>query len=85
MRDVLLFGAFWENRKSEAFNRFACSYDLLNWTDWEGEDLIRSSEPYDAKYAHKPFVIKWKGVVYHFYCAVDKKDTGELQSLLQRI
>lgn len=72
---MFYFGAFWENRKSEAFNRFACSYDLVNWTDWQGEDLIRSSDTYDAKYAHKPFVIKWKGVVYHFYCAVDKKDT----------
>lgn len=72
---LFYFGAFWEGRKNETFNRFACSYDLVNWTDWNGEDLIRSSEPYDAKYAHKPFVVKWKGVVYHFYCAVDKKDT----------
>jgi predicted GH43/DUF377 family glycosyl hydrolase len=71
---MFYFGAFWEKRK-DAFNRFACSYDLVNWTDWNGEDLIKSSEPYDAKYAHKPFVVKWKGVVYHFYCAVDKKDT----------
>jgi predicted GH43/DUF377 family glycosyl hydrolase len=72
---MFYFGAFWENRKNETFNRFACSYDLVNWTDWNGDDLIKSSEPYDAKYAHKPFVVKWKGTVYHFYCAVDKKDT----------
>nr|WP_294908202.1 glycosylase [uncultured Lacibacter sp.] len=71
---MFYFGAFWETRKNETFNRFACSYDLVNWTDWKGEDLIKSSEPYDAKYAHKSFVVKWKGVVYHFYCAVDKKD-----------
>jgi hypothetical protein len=71
---MFYFGAFWEGRKNETFNRFACSYDLVHWTDWNGEDLIKSSEPYDAKYAHKPFVVKWKGVVYHFYCAVDKKD-----------
>jgi len=71
---MFYFGAFWEGRKNEAFNRFACSYDLVNWTDWNGDDLIKSSEPYDAKYAHKSFVVKWKGVVYHFYCAVDKKD-----------
>jgi hypothetical protein len=70
---MFYFGAFWEGRK-DAFNRFACSYDLVNWTDWKGEDLIHSSEPYDAKYAHKSFVIKWNGVVYHFYNAVDKKD-----------
>ncbi len=70
---MFYFGAFWQGRK-DAFNRFACSYDLVNWTDWKGEDLIKSSEPYDEKFAHKSFVIKWKGVVYHFYCAVDKKD-----------
>lgn len=71
---MFYFGAFWETRKNETFNRFACSYDLVNWTDWKGDDLIKSSEPYDAKYAHKSFVVKWKGVVYHFYCAVDNKD-----------
>ena len=70
---MFYFGAFWEGRK-DAFNRFACSYDLVNWTDWNGEDLIKSSEVYDAKFAHKSFVIKYKGVVYHFYCAVDNKD-----------
>lgn len=71
---MFYFGAFWEGRKNETFNRFACSYDLVNWTDWNGEDLIKPSETYDAKYAHKPFIVKWKGLVYHFYCAVDKKD-----------
>ncbi|MBS1512895.1 MAG: glycosylase [Bacteroidetes bacterium] len=71
---MFYFGAFWEGRKNETFNRFACSYDLVHWTDWSGDDLIKSSEPYDAKYAHKSFVIKYKGVVYHFYCAVDAKD-----------
>ncbi|MET0463813.1 MAG: glycosylase [Chitinophagaceae bacterium] len=70
---MFYFGAFWEGRK-DAFNRFACSYDLVNWTDWNGDDLIRSSEPYDEKFAHKSFVVKHKGVVYHFYCAVNNKD-----------
>lgn len=70
---MFYFGAFWEGRK-DAFNRFACSYDLVNWTDWNGDDLINSTEEYDALYAHKSYVVKWKGVVYHFYCAVDKKD-----------
>jgi predicted GH43/DUF377 family glycosyl hydrolase len=70
---MFYFGAFWEGRK-DAFNRFACSYDLVNWTDWTGDDLIKSSEPYDEKFAHKSFVVKYKGVVYHFYCAVNNKD-----------
>ncbi|WP_114782939.1 glycoside hydrolase family protein [Botryobacter ruber] len=70
---MFYFGAFWEDRKG-AFNRFACSYDLINWTDWNGENLIESSEPYDELYAHKSFVVKHDGVVYHFYNAVNKKE-----------
>ncbi len=64
---MFYFGAFW---KPGAFERFACSYDLINWTDWDGEDLVAPSEEYDKRYAHKPWVIKWNGVVYHFYNAV---------------
>jgi alpha-L-rhamnosidase len=69
---MFYFGAFWKG-KGGAFNRFACSYDLVHWTDWTGPDLISSSEPYDEVFAHKSFVIKYKGTVYHFYCGVDKK------------
>ncbi|HWJ92288.1 MAG TPA: hypothetical protein VNR87_14325 [Flavisolibacter sp.] len=69
---MFYFGAFWQDRKG-SFNRFACSYDLVHWTDWNGDNLIESSEPYDELYAHKSSVIKFNGVVYHFYCAVNKK------------
>jgi predicted GH43/DUF377 family glycosyl hydrolase len=67
---MFYFGAFW---KPGAFERFACSYDLINWTDWSGPDLIAPSEDYDKKYAHKPWVIKWNETVYHFYNAVGEK------------
>lgn len=67
---MFYFGAFW---KPKAFERFACSYDLTHWTDWKGANLIEPSEPYDEEYAHKPWVVKWKGTVYHFYNAVGKK------------
>jgi predicted GH43/DUF377 family glycosyl hydrolase len=66
---LFYFGAFW---KPGAFERFACSYDLIHWTDWNGADLIAPSKDYDEKYAHKPWVIKWNGIVYHFYNAVGK-------------
>ena len=66
---MFYFGAFW-NGDAHAYDRFACSYDLTNWTDWKGEDLIKPSESYDNTFAHKPFVINWKGKVYHFYNAV---------------
>lgn len=70
---MFYFGAHWADRPGQAWNSFACSYDLVNWTDWNGEDLVSSSEDYDNKYAHKSCVIKYEGVVYHFYCSVDKK------------
>ena len=70
---MFYFGAFWQGRK-DAFNRFACSYDLVHWTDWTGPDLIAPSEPFDERFAHKPFLIKYNGIVYHFYCAVNNKD-----------
>lgn len=73
---MFYFGAFW---KPGAFERFACSYDLVNWTDWTGPDLISPTEPYDKTYAHKPWVIKWNGVVYHFYNAVG--DQGRVIAL----
>jgi predicted GH43/DUF377 family glycosyl hydrolase len=87
MNDIYVmfyFGAFW---KPGAFERFACSRDLVHWTKWKGDDLIAPSRDYDRKYAHKPWVIKWKETVYHFYTAVGKygrvialatsKDLGE--------
>lgn len=66
---MFYFGAFW---KPNAFERFACSYDLMHWTDWTGDDLVCPSENYDSQFAHKPFVLKYEGVVYHFYCAVNQ-------------
>lgn len=73
---MFYFGAFW---KPGAFERFACSYDLINWTDWTGPDLITPSESYDNKYAHKPWVIKADDIVYHFYNAVG--DQGRVIAL----
>ena len=64
---MFYFGAGWQPR---AFDTFACSYDLAHWTKWTGANLIQPSEPFDKTYAHKPWVLKYKGVVYHFYCAV---------------
>lgn len=73
---MFYFGAFWQPK---AFDTFACSYDLVNWTKWNGTHLVEPSEPYDKTYAHKPWVIKWNGVVYHFYCAVG--DEGRVIAL----
>jgi predicted GH43/DUF377 family glycosyl hydrolase len=64
---MFYFGAGWQPK---AFDTFAASYDLVHWTKWSGPHLVEPSEPYDRSYAHKPWVLKWNGVVYHFYCAV---------------
>jgi hypothetical protein len=56
-----------------AYNTFAVSQDLKNWTKWEGKPLVESEYEWENVYAHKQWVIKENGVVYHFYCAVNKK------------
>jgi predicted GH43/DUF377 family glycosyl hydrolase len=69
---MFYFGAFW-NGDAHAYDRFACSYDLIHWTDWQGANLVEPSEPYDREFAHKPCVVQWNGIVYHFYNAVGNK------------
>ena len=71
---MFYFGAFWKDRPYKAFNTFSCSYDLINWTDWKGPDLIVPSKDYDDLFAHKSFLLEYEGIVYHFYCAVNKDD-----------
>jgi predicted GH43/DUF377 family glycosyl hydrolase len=67
---MFYFGAFW---KPKAFDTFAASRDLVHWTHWDGPNLIEPSEPWDNEFAHKPWLLKHNGVVYHFYCAVGDK------------
>ena len=68
---MFYFGAFWKGKPYDAFNTFACSYDLQHWTEWQGPDLVYPTEAYDNWFAHKSFLVKYQGVVYHFYCAVN--------------
>ncbi len=68
---MFYFKAYDPSRKYNAFNTFAVSRDLLHWQDWKGEDLIYPTKTYDEMFAHKSYVVKHDGVVYHFYCAVN--------------
>ena len=68
---MFYFKAYDPSRKYNAFNTFAVSRDLIHWQTWDGEDLIIPSKPYDEMFAHKSYVVKHNGVVYHFYCAVN--------------
>lgn len=59
-----------------AFNTFACSRDLINWTHWNGEPLIKSEYDWENVHAHKPWFVRNKGKNYHFYCALNDKNEG---------
>jgi hypothetical protein len=68
---MFYYCAFNPKRRYKAYNTFAASYDLVHWTDWDGADLIYPSKSYDEMFAHKSFLVKHNGVVYHYYCAVN--------------
>lgn len=68
---MFYFSAYNPDRKYNAYNTFSVSRDLLHWQDWTGADLIVPSKSYDEMFAHKSYVVKHDGVVYHFYCAVN--------------
>lgn len=69
---MFYFSAYNPARRYNAYNTFAVSTDLVHWHDWQGPDLIYPSKPYDDQFAHKSYVVKHEGVVYHFYCAVNQ-------------
>ncbi|MCR4584018.1 MAG: beta-galactosidase [Prevotella sp.] len=68
---MFYFMAYDPSRPYNAYNTFAVSRDLIHWQRWDGDDLIRPSKSYDEMFAHKSYVLKHDGVVYHFYCAVN--------------
>lgn len=62
--------------KLTAYDTFACSRNLVTWTRWAGEPLVKPSQPFDSQFAHKPFLLRHEGIVYHFYCAVGEMGRG---------
>ncbi len=70
---MFYFRAFSPDRPYKAYNTFACSRDLVHWYDWQGDDLIYPTEDYDARYAHKSYLVNHNGITYHYYCAVNNK------------
>lgn len=73
---MFYFGTNWKPDTPGAYDNFACSRDLVHWKSWDGELLIKPEEPWESTYAHKPWVIKYEGIVYHFYCAVGNQGRG---------
>lgn len=78
---VLRMGSLWVmnlfvySGYSPSYDTFAVSKDLIHWSLWDGEPIVSASESYDIKHAHKPWVVKHNGVVYHFYCARGENPT----------
>ncbi|MBP5466313.1 MAG: glycosylase [Clostridia bacterium] len=57
----------------KAYNTFAVSKDLRTWTKWDGKPLIQSEFEWENESAHKPWIIKENGIVYHYYTATNTK------------
>jgi predicted GH43/DUF377 family glycosyl hydrolase len=65
---MFYFGCRWKQDVKGAFDSFACSYDLVHWTKWEGDPQVAPTESWEGgRVAHKPWVVKHNGIVYHFY------------------
>lgn len=71
--DIFVMFYFRLDHKKKAYNTFALSNDLIHWDAWKGEPLIQSEYEWENQHAHKSYVIKHDGIVYHYYCAVNKK------------
>ena len=59
---------------TNAYETFACSYDLEHFVKWEGEPLIKPTEEWDDLFAHKPCIAYKDGVLYHYYCACNNNN-----------
>ena len=57
-----------------AYNTFACSRNLVEWTVWDGEPLIKSEYPWEDVHAHKTWFVRHNNCNYHFYCAVNSSN-----------
>ena len=75
MGDIYIMHYFHFRAGAGAYDTFAFSRDLVNWTLWDGEPLISPTESWENVHAHKPWCIFHNGIYHHFYCAVN--DQGE--------
>lgn len=76
---------FWDSREQRwlmfyfgfdgqhAMEGIAESHDMVHFTK-HPDPIIRSGDAIDSVHAHKPGILYHDGVLYHYYCAVDKDD-----------
>lgn len=71
MDDLYVMIYFSMNYGEKAYSNFACSYDLVHWTAWQGTPLIESEEMWENCHAHKSWIVHKDGCTYNYYCAVN--------------
>lgn len=71
--DIYVMFFFRSIENGGAYNTFAVSENLTDWTIWDGEPLIKPEYDWENIFAHKSCVVKHNGIVYHYYCAVNDK------------
>ena len=72
--DIYVMFFFRYEKGKGAYNTFACSRDLVSWTVWTGEPLIKSEYEWENVHAHKTWFLRHDGINYHFYCAVNDQN-----------
>lgn len=77
-RDLWIMFYYGYNYKN-AQNGIAFSKDLLHWVKYQEPILTHGKEgELDEIHAHKPAVVYYNGILYHFYCAVRKYKAGDI-------
>ena len=71
--DIYVMFFFHYIKGEGAYNTFAASRDLVNWSIWQGEPLVKPEFEWENVHAHKTWFVRKEGINYHFYCAVDDK------------
>ena len=54
------------------------AFPLGPWVKYSGNPVLAPGASYDAKYAHKPFVIYKGGTLFHYYTAVSATDVRQI-------
>ncbi len=70
--DMYVMAYFVLTKDGITYNTFAASRDLVNWKIWDGEPLVKCEYPWENICAHKNWILKENGKVYHYYCAVNE-------------
>lgn len=76
------FGKFYEDGHRHAQEGLAFSSDLIHWEKVE-EPILSFGDPgsCDSGHAHKASIVKYNGVLYHFYCGTRPFEEGDATNM----